>query len=67
MAENDNEEMTWWQRGILNGIKGVISNFFLFGNVIAICISWSLHHSISWALIHGGLGWAYVFYFAYSR
>ena len=38
-----------------------------FGSALAITISWSLHHSILWAIIHGALSWFYVIYFALTR
>lgn len=44
-------------------IKGGIG----FGSALAITISWSLHHSLLWAIIHGLLGWLYVIYFALTR
>ena len=33
------------------------------GNIIALVISWSVNHSIIWALIHGILGWLYIVYY----
>lgn len=38
-----------------------------FGSALAITISWSLHHSILWAIIHGFFSWLYVIYVALSR
>ena len=38
-----------------------------FGSALAIAISWSVHHSIIWAIIHGFLSWLYVIYFALTR
>jgi hypothetical protein len=38
-----------------------------FGTALAITISWSLHHSLLWAIIHGFLSWLYVIYFAFTR
>lgn len=38
-----------------------------FGTALAIAISWSQHHSILWAIIHGILSWLYVVYFALTR
>ena len=35
-----------------------------FGSALAIAISYTAHHSILWAIIHGILGWLYVIYFA---
>ncbi|WP_324826745.1 hypothetical protein [Qipengyuania zhejiangensis] len=37
------------------------------GSAIAVAISWSLHSSIVWAIIHGFFGWFYVIYFALTR
>lgn len=38
-----------------------------FGSALAISISWSLHKSIVWAVIHGFLSWFYVIYYALMR
>lgn len=35
-----------------------------FGSALAIAISWSVNHSILWAIFHGLLSWFYVIYFA---
>lgn len=32
----------------------------------AVVISWSLNHSIWWAILHGIFSWFYVIYFAIS-
>ena len=37
------------------------------GAVIAAVISWSVNHSILWALIHGFFGWFYIIYYAITR
>ncbi|WP_375289581.1 hypothetical protein [Qipengyuania sp.] len=37
------------------------------GSAIAVAISWSLHKSIVWAVVHGFLSWFYVIYFAFTR
>lgn len=37
------------------------------GEVLAMIISWSLHKSILWALIHGLFGWFYVVYYIFTR
>lgn len=37
------------------------------GSAIAVAISWSLHQSILWAIIHGFLGWLYVIWYAFTR
>ena len=38
-----------------------------FGSALAITISWSVHHSILWAIIQGFFSWAYVIYYALTR
>lgn len=35
-----------------------------FGSALAITISWSLHKSLLWAIVHGFFGWFYVVYYA---
>ena len=37
------------------------------GGALAIAISWSLHQSILWAVLHGIFGWFYVIYYAVTR
>ena len=37
------------------------------GSAIAVAISWSLHKSILWAILHGIFGWFYVIYYALTR
>jgi len=38
-----------------------------FGSALAIAISWSLHKSIFWAIVHGIFSWLYVIYYAIRR
>lgn len=38
-----------------------------FGSALAITISWSVHKSILWAIIHGFFSWLYVVYYALTR
>ena len=38
-----------------------------FGSALAIAISWSQHHSIIWAIVHGFLSWLYVAWYALTR
>jgi hypothetical protein len=38
-----------------------------FGSALAITISWSLHKSILWAIVHGVFSWFYVIYYAMKR
>lgn len=37
------------------------------GSAIAVAISWSLHQSIIWAIVHGFFGWFYVVWHAVTR
>ena len=37
------------------------------GRAIAVAISWSLHQSILWAIVHGFFGWFYVIWHAVTR
>ncbi len=38
-----------------------------FGTALAIAISWSLHQSVLWAILHGFFSWVYVVYFVLTR
>jgi hypothetical protein len=38
-----------------------------FGNALAITISWSLWHSVLWAVIHGIFSWFYVAYYLWNQ
>jgi hypothetical protein len=49
-----------------NGTK-VVRAGISFGSALAIAISWSTHHSILWAMLHGVLSWFYVIYYALTR
>lgn len=33
------------------------------GVIIAVVVSWTVNHSILWALVHGILGWIYLLYY----
>ena len=46
---------------------GATSTGISLGSAIAVTVSWSLHHSLLWAVIHGILGWLYVIYYAVTR
>lgn len=46
---------------------GVVKAGASLGTVLAVTISWSLHHSILWAVVHGLLSWLYVGYYALTR
>ena len=32
------------------------------GSIIAVVVSWSINHSIGWAILHGMISWFYVVY-----
>lgn len=38
-----------------------------FGSALAITISWSIHKSVLWAIIHGFLSWFYVIYYVLTK
>jgi len=38
-----------------------------FGSALAITISWSLHKSLFWAIVHGICSWFCVIYYAIVR
>ena len=38
-----------------------------FGSALAIAISWSVHHSILWAILQGFFSWFDVLYYAVTR
>jgi hypothetical protein len=44
-----------------------ISTGIGMGTSLAMAISWSLHQSILWAILHGICSWFYVIYFAIVR
>ena len=47
--------------------NNVVSSGISFGAALAIAISWSVNHSILWAILHGFFGWLYVIYYAIVR
>lgn len=47
--------------------KSIVKTGASFGSVLAITISWSLHESILWAIIHGIFSWLYVIYYIIIR
>ncbi|MEX2180908.1 MAG: hypothetical protein WD771_02620 [Gemmatimonadaceae bacterium] len=38
-----------------------------FGSALAIAISWSVNHSVLWAIVHGIFSWFYVVYYLIVR
>ena len=47
--------------------REVVRSGITMGSALAIAISWSTHHSILWAILHGFFSWLYVIYFALTR
>ncbi len=33
------------------------------GTVIAVVVSWTVNHSVFWAIVHGIFGWFYLVYY----
>jgi hypothetical protein len=48
-------------------IKQVAKSGVGMGSALAMVISWSLHKSLVWAIVHGIFGWFYVVYYAATR
>jgi hypothetical protein len=48
-------------------IGGGMKEGISFGCALAIAISWSVNHSIFWAMVHGILSWVYVIWYAITR
>jgi hypothetical protein len=56
------------QQGRVTVIRDhVVKSGVGFGSALAISISFSLHKSVLWAIIHGLLGWIYVGYYLLTR
>lgn len=48
----------------MSGASTAASSGIGLGSAIAVTISWSLNHSIWWAILHGIFSWFYVIYYA---
>ena len=48
-------------------VTNVVKKGISFGSALAIAISWTEHHSILWAIIHGIFSWFYVVWYALTR
>ena len=44
-----------------------VNSSLSFGSALAAIISWSLHESIVWAIIHGVFSWFYILYYVIIR
>ena len=51
----------------MNNRAGAAQAGIGLGAAIAVAVSWSLHKSILWAVIHGVLSWFYVIYYVVTR
>lgn len=51
----------------MNNRTGAAQAGIGLGAAIAVAVSWSLHKSILWAVIHGVLSWFYVIYYVVTR
>ena len=47
--------------------KTTVTEGISFGCCLAIVISWSLYHSILWAIVDGVFSWFYVIYYFFTR
>ena len=47
--------------------REVVRSGIGIGAALAITISWSVNHSVLWAIIHGILSWIYVVYYLIVR
>jgi len=50
-----------------NSNGNYVSSGIGFGSALAMVISWSIHKSILWAILHGVFSWFYVIYYAVTR
>ncbi|EIP96796.1 hypothetical protein OpiT1DRAFT_01221 [Opitutaceae bacterium TAV1] len=51
----------------MNEKRSMAGILWAHGCVMAMIISWSLHHSVLWTFLHGFCGWLYVIYFVFTR
>jgi hypothetical protein len=66
-----------WQRAISRARRTPMSNggggrsagvgVWGFGSMLSITLSWSVHHSILWMIVHGIFSWFYVVYYAWMK
>jgi len=65
----DENSHSFFERARMNVVRSrtVVSNGVSLGSAIAVTISWSVNHSILWAIVHGIFSWAYVLYYAIVR
>ena len=67
-TENDASEAARSPVTSLVSVVGVLEQDGIgFGRALGIVISWSLHQSVVWAMIHCALSWFYVIYYIFTR
>ena len=44
-------------------VEKTVKSGITFGSALAMVISYTTWQSVGWAIVHGLLGWLYVFYF----
>jgi hypothetical protein len=47
--------------------REVVKTGLSFGSALAMVISYTQHHSVLWAIIHGIFSWFYVIYYLLTR
>lgn len=62
-----NEGETNMSTGRYSSTSTTIKSGITFGSCLAMILSWSVNHSILWAIIHGVCSWFYVIYFAIMK
>ncbi len=48
-------------------MRVVYAHGISFGSALAMVISFTINHSVPWAILHGLLGWLYVLYYVIFR
>jgi hypothetical protein len=66
---NEERPESFFRRARMGVVRSrtVVTNGVSLGSAIAVTISWSVNHSILWAIVHGILSWVYVLYYAMVR
>jgi hypothetical protein len=49
------------------GGREVVKTGLSFGSALAMVISFTQHHSVLWAILHGIFSWFYVIYYVLTR
>ena len=43
--------------------SGFIYSLYFLGTMLAVALSWSVNHSVLWAIIHSLFSWLYIIYY----